>query len=59
MVHIQTSLNSMYCGLRLRGSTYTQARAKQTAKDKGGDIKHEFSLIKGFTYAHTSPKPLY
>ncbi|KAI9874373.1 hypothetical protein MMC16_004570 [Acarospora aff. strigata] len=25
------------------------AKAKETAKDQGGDIKHEFTLIKGFT----------
>ena len=25
-------------------------KAKETAKASGGDIKHEFTLIKGFTY---------
>jgi hypothetical protein len=25
-------------------------KAKQKAKDEGGEIKHEFTLIKGFTY---------
>lgn len=25
-------------------------KAKQTVKDQGGSIKHEFTLIKGFTY---------
>ncbi|KAI9752017.1 MAG: hypothetical protein M4579_005790 [Chaenotheca gracillima] len=24
-------------------------KAKETAKDQGGEIKHEFTLIKGFT----------
>ncbi|KAA6409782.1 MAG: hypothetical protein FRX48_06394 [Lasallia pustulata] len=25
------------------------SKAKETAKSQGGDIKHEFTLIKGFT----------
>jgi hypothetical protein len=27
-------------------------KAKEKAKADGGEIKHEFTLIKGFTYAH-------
>jgi hypothetical protein len=27
-------------------------KAKEKAKSDGGEIKHEFTLIKGFTYVH-------
>jgi hypothetical protein len=30
-------------------------KAKENAKSSGGEIKHEFTLIKGFTYASISP----
>ncbi|RMJ29125.1 hypothetical protein PHISP_00068 [Aspergillus sp. HF37] len=30
-------------------------RAKEHAQNNGGIIRHEYSLIKGFTYAATSP----
>jgi hypothetical protein len=33
------------------------AKAKDQAKSSGGDIKHEFKLIKGFTYAGFVPLP--
>ena len=29
-------------------------RAKETAKSKGGSIRHEYTLIKGFTYTCSS-----
>lgn len=30
-------------------------RAKDDAKNQGGEIKHEFTLIKGFTYVSFEP----
>lgn len=27
-------------------------KAKESSKSAGGEIKHEFTLIKGFTYVH-------
>jgi hypothetical protein len=41
-----------------RNLTLLEHRAKQHAKDQGGEITHEYSLIKGFAYVLTTTTTL-